>query len=96
MGKQRCAHLVQAGERELRFRLDPDRDLHAEPRGAGDVAGVIEQRRLTDACFAAHDERSAVPRPRAGDKLLDRFAFGMPAEKVGHGWLPSGGRHRTR
>jgi hypothetical protein len=58
---------VQAGEGELRLRLNPDRELHAEPGGDRRLADVPEQRGLADPGFAAHDDGATAPGTRAGD-----------------------------
>ncbi len=56
--EHRRAELMDPGERELHLRLHA-RDLrHTESRGLS--SEMPEQRRLSDACLAAHDEHGAL------------------------------------
>ncbi len=60
--EDRSQQLMQAGERELGFRLDANggEDLHV--RGLGARPCVLQQRRLADTGIAADHERSTVCR----------------------------------
>jgi hypothetical protein len=80
--EQRCAQLVQAGERELRLRLCADRVLHAEAGRHRGLAHVLEQRTLADAGFAANDQGATAPGTRVGDQLVKGLALRAPAEEV--------------
>jgi hypothetical protein len=50
---------MQAGERELGLRLNPDGGQRAAAERAGTFPGATEQRGLADARFSADDERPA-------------------------------------
>jgi hypothetical protein len=57
--KQRRAHLVQPGERQLHLGLDPD-GAH-RPASLRPAVQVAKQGRLPDAGLAVHDEHLALP-----------------------------------
>jgi hypothetical protein len=77
--EQRHAQLVQARERELHLGLDAHRAHRAEPGCR--FSGMLQQRGLADAGFAAHHERDAAPGPCLGEQPFDRLAFGAPTQE---------------
>ena len=79
--EDRMEELVEPGEGELGFRLDPDRSQ--DPHVGGLLLGVREQRGLPDARLSAHDKGTTLRRPRAGDESLDSGGLNPPA--VEHG-----------
>jgi hypothetical protein len=71
--------LVERGERELGFGLDPGCAQHPHPRRLLDR--VTEQRRLADTGLATDDQRGAARGPGTGDEALDSSRLGLSAEK---------------
>ena len=76
--EQRCAQLVQAGERQLHLGLDAGRPHDAAVRRTRHQ--VLEQRRLADARLAAEHEHLA-PAPADGlEQPFECLALAAPAE----------------
>jgi hypothetical protein len=88
--EHRRAQLMDPGERELHLRLHA-RDLR-EPEARDLTGGVLHQRRLADARFAADDEDGALPAPRRGEQPVEPLALAGPAEERRAGR----GHHRDR
>ena len=72
--KQRPQELVQARTRELGLRLHAGGGEDEEPVGAS--AGGVEERRLADPRFAAHDERAGLAGRRGRQRGGDAVEFG--------------------
>jgi hypothetical protein len=70
---------MDPGERQRHLRLHA-RDLHhTESRGT--TSGVPEQRRLSDARLAAHDQDGALTLARACQQAVEHLAFAGPVEE---------------
>ena len=85
-GEHRRAELMDPGVRQLHLRLHP-RDVH-DTKAGGLTSGVLQQRRLADARFAADDQDGALTAAHVGEQAIDHFALAGPAEKpgrAGHG-----------
>ena len=73
MIEQRPGELEQPGELDLGLGLDSGRG-HDGHR-LGEVDGVPQERRLTDPCLAANQERAAPAVARIGEQALDPLAL---------------------
>jgi hypothetical protein len=79
--EHRRTELMDPGERELHLRLHA-RDLrHTESRGL--TSGVPEQRRLSDAGLAPHDQDGALTPARVCQEPVEHLALARPVEKTG-------------
>ena len=74
--EQRCAELVQPGERQLHLRLDAagPQDGHVRSR----AERVVEQRGLADPRLTAQDEYAATAGAAGFEQLVESFALGLP------------------
>jgi hypothetical protein len=76
--QQRCAQLVQAGERQLHLRCHPCGPRHPHIRCRRHH--VLKQRRLAHARLAADHQRPPAPRSQIAEEIIKRPAFSPPVQ----------------
>jgi hypothetical protein len=85
--EHRRTQLMDPGERELHLRLHARYLRHAESRGL--TGGVPQQRRLSDARLASHDQDGALTPAHVCQEPVEHLPLAGPVEKPGR----QGGRH---
>jgi hypothetical protein len=85
--EHRRTELMDPGERELHLRLHA-RDLR-DTESRGMTSGVPQQRRLSDAGLASHDQDGALTPAHVCQEPVEHLALAGPVEKSGR----KGGRH---
>jgi 2-methylisocitrate lyase-like PEP mutase family enzyme len=85
--EHRRTELMDPGERELHLRLDSGDPRHTESRGL--PGEVPEQRRLSDACLASHDQDGAITFAHLCQEAVEHLALASPVEEPGR----KGGGH---